>query len=384
MSSAERSDDSNSADGSGKTDESIHGPSSDSGEASSVNSGFAKPAGEANAVRASKSIAEGSRQLDEPGVAEDPSTSKTPVSPTELPVNLVTVASPEPGQESATVKFIEKPSRELNRSLGEASASFLLRGLCASTHVTTITAWLALGWWSTQAPLSLPFYIFFSLTTYHSAALGLWLGIGRPWWRWVVIPAAATTLVIAASRRASPNYWEYALYCFGIVASTACLVFLLRLSGRQLINWATGQCESDSLRFGIRHLIVWTCGVAVLLGLLRGFGIEVDIAETWRSSRDTVGQIVRLVFTTCLPAVVSLWVWLGQRLSVWKFLLVIVVAGLAMFVSHESEIAIFPVAVMISQGILTLLLVLYRLRGFRLINLDRSQKEQSEIVMEQA
>lgn len=35
--------------------------------------------------------------------------------------------------------------------MGKAPASFLLRGLCASTHVTTIAAWLALGWWSTQA-----------------------------------------------------------------------------------------------------------------------------------------------------------------------------------------------------------------------------------------
>lgn len=124
--------------------------------------------------------------------------------------------------------------------------------------------------------------------------------------------------------------------------------------------------------------------MAILFGLLRGLGIEVDIAETWRSSRDTVEQIVRLVFTTCLPAVVSLWVWLGQRLSVRKFLLLIVVASLATFVSFEPEIAFFPVAMMVPQGILPLLFVLYRLPGFRLINLGRLQKEQSEIVIEQA
>ena len=370
MSSPERPDDSNSTDDSGKTDDLIRVPGSAAGERSSLKDGSAN---EADASLAG----EGAHD----SVATPPNL-VTPVASTESTSSPTAVEPPEPGLESTEVRFTDQPSLDLVHSPGVSTGS-RLRVTCACVHVTTIVLWFALAGWSIRATLSLPFYIFFSLTTYHSAAFGLWLGIGRPWWRWIVVPCATMTLVIGSSWRTSPTYWEYALYCFGIVVSTACLVFLLRLSGKRLVNLATGDFANDSLRFGIRHLIVWTCGVAVLLGLLRGFGTQVDIAETWRNSRDTVEQIVRLVFTTCLPAAVSLWVWLGHRLSVRKFLLLCSLVGMAMYVSYEPEIAIFPVAVMISQGIFTFLFVLYRLRGFRLINVDRMQKEQSEVWMEQ-
>jgi hypothetical protein len=102
------------------------------------------------------------------------------------------------------------------------------------------------------------------------------------------------------------------------LATLAVLCGLLRLRGFRLsriesisANLAAGDTQRRQLQFNIKHVLIWTTALAVILGIAKGFDLL-----TWQAARELAGAGIFWKMTvaaaSAMVIIVALWVALGQ------------------------------------------------------------------------
>jgi hypothetical protein len=188
-----------------------------------------------------------------------------------------------------------------------------------ATHVLLL---LGATWFcSNSSPTSLLASIAGSAYFAQACLIGIWLGVrrSRSLWRWGVA-AVGVGLIGTASGFAQwagfgggPDFLTiYVVISLALMAVLTTVTTVLLLVARKWYNavlvsgWRTKQGQGDGFQFGVRHLLMVTFVVAILLGL-RGAGSRL-LLET--------GPILILPFIGVawgVPCLVVLWATLGTK-----------------------------------------------------------------------
>lgn len=169
-----------------------------------------------------------------------------------------------------------------------------------------------------------------------------WLGDTRWTWRWpgtLLAIGGLYFLWLSFDIGSDQQMWTELLLLN--VATLSLLCGGLRLMRFRLLllteeeTRPTGQNSSRPMQFGIRHVLIWTTALAILLGVAKGLDLL-----NWRAAQELVrlGLLTKLVVatTSAMVMVVALWAALGQghwllRYSASLILSLVLGGGLAMW-----------------------------------------------------
>jgi hypothetical protein len=176
--------------------------------------------------------------------------------------------------------------------------------LCSNLHPTS---WLA--------------SIAGSVFVAQACLIGVWLGVRRSsvLWRWGVA-AIGVGLIAAASgfaqRLGVSSLTVLITFSLALIAvfttMTAILLLIARKSYHAVLisDWRAEQGQTEGFQFGVRHLLIVTFAVAMLLGL-RGAA-----SHLLRESEAVAGPILVMLFfgvALGVPCLVVLWATLGTK-----------------------------------------------------------------------
>jgi hypothetical protein len=185
---------------------------------------------------------------------------------------------------------------------------------------------LAATWFrSNSSPNSIADNAAISVFPAQACLIGIWLGARRSTvlWRWAVA-AAGIGLVGMALAHAQWSALSglpgrlsfYTVKFLGLVAVLTTLTAVLVLGARKwynavlVSNWRNEHGPAEGFRFGVRHLLIVTFVVAMLLGL-RGAA-----SHSLRESEEAVGPFLYMLFFGVAwgaPCLVVLWATLGPK-----------------------------------------------------------------------
>jgi hypothetical protein len=240
----------------------------------------------------------------------------------------------------------------------------------------------------------------------------VWAFLGDTRWpiRWpamILSAAALHFLWQGLGQHYSRNLWTELLALD--VITLALLCGIMRLRGYRLIrrdDWegkspATGpgaSADARPLQFGIKHVLIWTTALAILLGAARSLDLL-----TWAAARELLrGGItskLTVAAATAIMMIVALWVAVGRghwamRYAVGLILALVVGGGVVLWSRYQQQVVqstlwgswgLFEYDLIrwysmgwwwlgwlfLSGGLLAATLIILRVRGYRLVRLAR-------------
>ena len=252
---------------------------------------------------------------------------------------------------------------------------------------------------SNSSPRSIVDEVLFSVFPAQACLMGIWLGVGRArvLWRWGVA-VAGTGLIgtafaferwTAISRGLGPLS-SYMIRFLGLAvvltAATAVLILVARrwYSAVLVSNWQTEQGPAEGFRFGVRHLLIVTFVVAMLLGL-RGAA-----SHFLRESEEAVGPFLYMLFFAVawgVPCLIVLWATLGPKRLHERLAVALVCVFLAATLTplydgldwQDRDFWRFALVVVTMFAIVIVSLLVVRSAGYRLVQDLKHDSEPSTI-----
>ena len=212
---------------------------------------------------------------------------------------------------------------------------------------------------------SVPLAFFVGLVFAQASLLGVWSGLAAgPWWlRLIVLGVGSGCLGIGVGIAIGEADWEtFFIFAFTSVTVTAVLTVFRCIRFR--IGLPTSECnDRTELQFSIRHLLILTVVVAVMLAVGRNLKFSLsDIGE--------VPFLVILASAYALVGVLSPWAILGGRLVVVRGMFLLAVAtgagwGVGQMVSFA---VVYWIGMALTEGVLLVAsLLVVRSCGYRLM-----------------
>jgi hypothetical protein len=177
----------------------------------------------------------------------------------------------------------------------------------------------------------------------------VWLFFGDTIWPLrIPLMVAGVVIIFALWLAAAEHYWNQMLNELLILQGTTLGVLcgILRLQRFQLgrivlCAETTEQSQRRALQFNLKHVLIWTTGMAVLLGIGRAF----DLLNWQAAERFTQGVLFWkgvLAIMSAVGIIVALWVALGRghwamRYSIGLLYLLAIGSGVSLWSKHNHN-----------------------------------------------
>jgi len=225
---------------------------------------------------------------------------------------------------------------------------------------------------------SLPVRFFVGLIFAQASLLGIWAGFGRsPWWlRSSGLALGAGYLGVGGCIGVhEPNWLSFCLFTSTSIMVTILLI-IFRCAGFSIRLRTIEDYDRAGHQIGIRHLLLLTAVVAVMLGVGRqlSFG-RFDIYPL----PTIIFVYLAFVLTSCvLVGILSAWSMLREKWIVFRGAILLVVAaaaGWAVAQTITETLTFWLVVFPIQAVVLIASLLVVRFCGYRLMRFPRRQSK---------
>ncbi len=213
------------------------------------------------------------------------------------------------------------PQTSTPRSVRKTRAVWLV---CQIAIVEVVALLLILGVGKASPGPSVTGGIAFSLLIFVCSSIGIWGGLGYWPWRWIPFALVALGIGFFACFAFGHNGPEFHIFCLSIIAVVLLTSMALRFWKGQLQFIAVDDDRQDALQFGIKHIFVWTTAIAILLGGWQLVYPTLIDANVFVNSRWLLLlSIAGLGSMISLSVLVNIWAMLGQRVTLFKLIVLI-------------------------------------------------------------